>query len=161
MLATPRSSPETRRCSRTRDTRRQDRRPRRRREWPGSPTSSASRRSDSVAPTRRYGPLIERPCRAALTSSAGPSARASHMSSKPAEAQSTPAAASMARRVHGRRMIERVVTRTGGRAIELESQAGDSTKERLLQLALYLTNEVIANIPSATLRHLWYRRILG
>ena len=58
-------------------------------------------------------------------------------------------------------MIGRALTGTGGRAIELESQASDSTKERLLQLALYLTNDVIANIPSATLRHLWYRRILG
>ena len=67
----------------------------------------------------------------------------------------------MARRVDSRRMIGRAFTGTGGRAIELESQASDSTKERLLQLALYLTNDVIANIPSATLRHLWYRRILG
>src|SRR2546430_17135330 len=65
---------------------------------------------------------------------------------------------SMARRLDSRRMIGRALTGTGGRAIELESQASDSTKERLLQLALYLTNEVIANIPSATLRHLWYRR---
>ena len=32
-------------------------------------------------------------------------------------------------------MIGRAFTGTGGRAIELESQASDSTKERLLQLA--------------------------
>lgn len=34
-------------------------------------------------------------------------------------------------------------------------------KVRLLQLALYLTNEVIAILPSRALRHLWYRRVLG
>jgi acetyltransferase-like isoleucine patch superfamily enzyme len=38
---------------------------------------------------------------------------------------------------------------------------GGALKERLLQLTLYLTNEVVANIPSATIRHAWYRRALG
>lgn len=31
----------------------------------------------------------------------------------------------------------------------------------LLQLARFLTNAVVARIPSYTLRHLWYRRVLG
>ena len=40
-------------------------------------------------------------------------------------------------------------------------RAEAAPRVRLLQLALYLTNEIIANLPSRTLRHLWYRRALG
>jgi len=36
-----------------------------------------------------------------------------------------------------------------------------SGRVRLLQLALYLTNEVIAVLPSRAARHFWYRRVLG
>jgi acetyltransferase-like isoleucine patch superfamily enzyme len=40
-------------------------------------------------------------------------------------------------------------------------KASDMLKERLLQLTLYLTNEIVANIPLSTVRHAWYRRALG
>ena len=62
---------------------------------------------------------------------------------------------------HGLRVIGRTLTGSQGRVVELESGAGDTAKDRLLQLALYVTNELVANVPSATLRHSWYRRVLG
>lgn len=34
-------------------------------------------------------------------------------------------------------------------------------REFFIQVLIYLTNEIVAHVPSFTLRHLWYERVLG
>ena len=58
-------------------------------------------------------------------------------------------------------VIGRTLSRRAAGRERAGPKAGDALKERLLQLTLYVTNELVANIPSSTLRHAWYRRALG
>jgi acetyltransferase-like isoleucine patch superfamily enzyme len=41
------------------------------------------------------------------------------------------------------------------------SQSRDATKTLAVRLLAYLTNHIVAHVPSYRLRHAWYRRVLG
>ena len=59
-------------------------------------------------------------------------------------------------------ITERLSPGTGiaGVASDRAARAGAGSV-RLLQLAHYLTNEIIACVPSRAVRHAWYRRVFG
>jgi acetyltransferase-like isoleucine patch superfamily enzyme len=58
--------------------------------------------------------------------------------------------------------LERTFSPPGVAAVARDGLRSDGgLRVRLLQLALFLTNEVIAILPSRAARHLWYRRVLG
>jgi serine acetyltransferase len=46
-------------------------------------------------------------------------------------------------------------------AVPEMQEAGKGAKALLLQVSRYLTNDVVAHIPSYRLRHAWYRRVVG
>ena len=58
-------------------------------------------------------------------------------------------------------MAEGLSSATGIAAAARDRPTESGGNVRLLQLAHYLTNEVIASLPSRALRHAWYRTVFG